>query len=129
MAVYLGSNQVSMMGGQPVNVTITGLQEKAGTTTSTTINTGLSSISGYIIYKNGVSATGLTHAVYDGTNVNYTYCSSYGSSSFLGGSTTLKTGTTTPSISGGTITWNISTAASGGFTSNTTYNWIAWGTL
>lgn len=127
MAVYLGSNLIDMMGGQPVNVTITGSQIKSGTTTSTTISTGLSSISGFIIYKNGVSATGLTHAVYNGSTTNMTYCSSYGTSWM--GSTSLATGTASPTISGGTITWNLTNAAQGGFTANTTYNWIAWGTV
>lgn len=94
-----------------------------GTTTSSIIETGLSSIKFIAIYKSSVSATGLVQAVYlaDNSNANYTYCSSY--SSYY---KTYAVGTNTSStVSGGTFTWGGS--GTSGLSSGTTYNWIAFG--
>ena len=105
--------------------TYSGLAVKSGTTTSTTINTGLSSVSYFVLYKTAVSSTGLIQAIYNGSTTNMTYCSAYSSSTW--GTKTYAVGTATPTISGGTITWNITNAAQGGLSASTTYNWIAFG--
>lgn len=98
---------------------------KTGTTTSATINTGLSSIKHFIIWKNGINETGLMFGSYDETSgVSYTYCSAWSTNQW-GGTKTFATGTTTPTISDGTVTWRGS--GTQGLSSGKTYNWLAIG--
>lgn len=100
-----------------------GMSMATGTTTSGTIESGLSSLKCIVIYKDSVSATGLVQAVWladDGTG-HYTYCSSYNTymKSYAVGTNTAST------VSGGTFTWGGS--GTSGLSSGTTYNWIAFG--
>lgn len=100
-----------------------GLVMKTGTTTSATIDTGLSSISFITIYKDSLTATGLIQGVYstDEGTLHYTYCSSYS-----GYFKMCTVGTSTASsVSGGTFT--LGTSGTSGLSSSTTYNWIAFG--
>ena len=100
-----------------------GLSMATGTTTSGTIETGLSSIQCVVIYKSSVSATGLVQMAWrsDESKGYYTCCSSY-SSYFKN----YAVGTNTDStVSGGTFTWGGS--GTSGLSSGTTYNWIAFG--
>lgn len=100
-----------------------GLTMKTGTTTSGTIETGLSSVKCIVIYKSSVSATGLVQAVWlaDDGSANYVYCSSYSSyfKNYAVGTNTSST------VSGGTFTWGGS--GTSGLSSGVTYNWIAFG--
>ncbi len=100
-----------------------GLSMATGTTTSGTIETGLSSIQCVVIYKSSVSATGLVQMVWrsDESKGYYTCCSSYSSymKSYTVGTNTAST------VSGGTFTWGGS--GTSGLSSGTTYNWIAFG--
>ena len=100
-----------------------GMTMKTGTTTSATIDTGLSSISVIVIYKNSLSATGLIQGVYitNDDTLHYTYCSQY--SSYF--KTCAVSTSTASSVSGGTFT--LGTSGTSGLSSNTTYNWIAIG--
>ena len=100
-----------------------GLVMKTGTTTSATIETGLSNIKAIVIYKNSLSATGLIQGVYitDADTLHYTYCSQY--SSYF--KTCNVSTSTASSVSGGTFT--LGTSETSGLSSNTTYNWIAIG--
>lgn len=100
-----------------------GTTMKSGTTTSGTINTGLSSISAIVIYKDTLTATGLIQGVYSTSDstLHYTYCSYYSTYSKM-----CSTGTSTASsVSGGTFT--LGTSGTSGLSSSTTYNWIAFG--
>ena len=124
--VASGKTFTSSAGVKVTGTASKGMTVKTGTTTSATISTGLSSVSYFVIYKSGISATGLIDAVYDGSTTNMNYCSAWSTSSY--GTKTFKSGTATPTISGGTITWNITSPTSGGLSSNTTYNWMAIGT-
>lgn len=96
---------------------------KSGTTTSSTIDTGLSSISAIVIYKSSFSSTGLIQGVYvtSEDTLHYTYCSSY--------STWMKSCSVSTSaassVSGGTFT--LGTSGTSGLSSSTTYYWIAFG--
>lgn len=100
-----------------------GLAMKTGTTTSGTIETGLSSVKCIVIYKRSVSATGLVQSVWlaDDGSANYVYCSSYSSyfKNYAVGTNTSST------VSGGTFTWGGS--GTSGLSSGVTYNWIAFG--
>lgn len=100
-----------------------GLVMKTGTTTSATIQTGLSNIKAIVIYKNSLSTTGLIQGVYitDDDTLHYTYCSQY--SSYF--KTCNVSDSTASSVSGGTFT--LGTSGTSGLSSNTTYNWIAFG--
>lgn len=98
-----------------------GLTVATGTTTSGTIETGLSSISYLVLYKDSISTTGLVQAVYvasDGTP-HMTTCDSY-SSYFKSFSARTSTADTT---NGGTFNWG----GTGTKALNGTYNWIAFG--
>ena len=98
-----------------------GLTVATGTTTSGTIETGLSSISYLVLYKDSISTTGLVQAVYvasDGTS-HMTTCDSY-SSYFKSFSASTSTADTT---NGGTFNWG----GTGTKALNGTYNWIAFG--
>ena len=100
-----------------------GLVMKSGTTTSATIDTGLSNIKVIVIYKNSFTATGLIQGVYvtDEDKLHYTYCSQY--SSYF--KTCAASTSTASSVSGGTFT--LGTSGTSGLSNNTTYNWIAFG--
>lgn len=97
---------------------------KTGTTTSATIDTGLSNISAIVIYKDSLRATGLIQGVYitDEDTLHYTYCSQY--SSYY--KTCATSTSTASSVSGGTFT--LGTSGTSGLSSSTTYNWVAFGT-
>lgn len=98
-----------------------GLTVATGTTTSGTIETGLSSISYLVLYKDSISTTGLVQAVYvasDGTS-HMTTCDSY-SSYFKSFSASTSTADTT---NGGTFNWG----GTGTKALNGTYHWIAFG--
>lgn len=99
-----------------------GLTIKTGTTTSNTINTGLSTIKLVIIYRDSFSATGFINGFYnaDEGKMHYVYCSTY--SSYM---KSCSSGTSTAAtVDGGTLT----TGLSGNSALNgTTYNWIAFG--
>lgn len=100
---------------------------KTGTTTSGTINTGLSDIEQFFIYKESVGETGLIHLHYSKTDgTSYLYASAWSTSSW-GGTKTISNGTTAATVSGGSITLPSTTATSGGLSSGKTYNWIAVG--
>lgn len=98
-----------------------GLVTKTGTTTSATIETGLSSIKILVIYTDSFSSTGFIQGTYvaDDGVMHYTYCSSYSSYMKICGVTT----STSCTVDGGTFTLN----ASHGLISGKTYNWIAVG--
>lgn len=102
-----------------------GLVMKTGTTTSATIDTGLSSISFITIYKDTLTETGLIQGVYstDEGKLHYTYCSSY---NYYYKQCTNGTSTAS-SVSGGTFT--LGTSGTSGLSSSTTYYWIAFGTV
>lgn len=113
-----------------VNGTYTGssssgsrLAMKTGTTTSGTIDTGLSSIKTIVIYKDSVAATGLIQGIYniDDGILHYTYCSSYSTWSKSYATST----STSSSVSGGTFT--LGTSGTSGLSSSATYNWVAFG--
>ena len=98
-----------------------GLTVATGSTTSGTIETGLSSIAYLVLYKDSISATGLVQAVYvasEGTS-HMTTCDSY-SSYFKSFSASTSTADTT---NGGTFNWG----GTGTKALNGTYNWIAFG--
>ena len=98
-----------------------GLTVATGTTTSGTIETGLSSLAYLVLYKDSIRATGLVQAVYvasEGTS-HMTTCDSY-SSYFKSFSASTSTADTT---NGGTFNWG----GTGTKALNGTYNWIAFG--
>lgn len=98
-----------------------GLVMKSGTTTSATIETGLSSIKMLVIYTDSFSSTGFIQGTYvaDEGRIHYTYCSSY--SSYM--KICEVTASTSCTVDGGTFTLNTSHE----LISGKTYNWIAVG--
>lgn len=100
-----------------------GLAMKTGTTTSGTIDTGLSSITAIIIYKGSLSATGFMQGIWiaNESKLHYTYCSSY--SSYF--KTCAISTSTASSARGGTFT--LGTSGTSGLSSGVTYNWVAFG--
>lgn len=102
-----------------------GVQVKTGTTTSTSINTGLSSIDKFIIYSDKISSEGMVNVIYDVSKsaVTLTACGAY--NNFVQQCNVI-TQTTGYSVSGGTFQWTDNTAL-GNFMYDATYNWIAVG--
>ena len=101
-----------------------GVQVKVGTTSSPTINTGLSKIDKLIIYANKIVSVGVVTAVYsaDEAKTKVTFCGDYSVYSKPCGITD-RPGF---SVSGGTFSWTESTKEYK-FMDNATYNWIAIG--
>lgn len=101
-----------------------GVQVKTGTTSSPTINTGLSKIDKLIIYADKITSVGVVTAVYsaDVGKAKVTFCGDYSVYSKSCGITD-RSGF---SVSGGTFSWTES-AKEYKFMNNATYNWIAIG--
>ena len=101
-----------------------GVQVKTGTTSSPTINTGLSKIDKMIIYADKITSVGVVTAVYsaDAGKAKVIFCGDYSVYSKSCGITD-RSGF---SVSGGTFSWTES-AKEYGFMNNATYNWIAIG--
>lgn len=102
-----------------------GVQVKTGTTTSTSINTGLSSIDKFIIYADKISSKGMVNVIYDVSKSAVTLTACGGYNSFVQQCKTI-TQTTGYSVSGGTFQWT-DTSSLGSFMYDATYNWIAVG--
>ena len=102
-----------------------GVQVKTGTTSSPTINTGLSNIDKLIIYADRIKSIGVVTVVYsaDVETANVIYCDSY--SLYLKSCDIIDLSGF--SVSGGTFSWT-ETMDAFVFMSNSTYNWIAIGT-
>lgn len=100
-----------------------GLVMKTGTTTSATIETGLSSISMFVIYKTAFSSDGLIQGVYtvDTGKMYYVYCSSY--SSYIRSCDINFSAECT--VDGGTFT--VSMSGVQGLSTGTDYQWVAVG--
>ena len=99
---------------------------KSGTTTSGTIDTGLSNVEQFFIYKETVTGTGLIHLHYTKSATSRLYASAWSTNSW--GTKTITNGTGGVTVSGGTVTISATQAAQGALTSNVTYKWIAVGT-
>ena len=99
---------------------------KSGTTTSGTIDTGLSDIEQFFIYKESLNTTGLIHLHYTKSATSRLYASAWSTNNY--GSKTVTNGTGGTSVSGGSITISATQATQGGLSSNITYKWIAIGT-
>lgn len=101
-----------------------GVQVKTGTTSSPTINTGLSKIDKLIIYADKIKSVGVVTAVYsaDVGTAKVTFCDSYSVYLKACGIVDLSGF----SVSGGTFSWT-ETMDAYRFMSNATYNWIAIG--
>ena len=101
-----------------------GAQVKTGTTSSPTINTGLSKIDKLIIYADKITSVGVVTAVYsaDVEKAKVTFCGDYSVYSKPCGITD-RSGF---SVSGGTFSWAESVKEYK-FMNNATYNWIAIG--
>lgn len=101
-----------------------GAQVKTGTTSSPTINTGLSKIDKLIIYADKITSIGVVTAVYsaDVGTAKVIFCDSYSVYLKACGIVDLSGF----SVSGGTFSWT-ETMDAYRFMSNATYNWIAIG--
>lgn len=101
-----------------------GVQIKTGTTSSPTINTGLSKIDKLIIYANRIASKGIVDMIYSGDSSRAvtTFCGEYSVYSQYC-KVTERTGF---SVSGGIFNWT-ETMDEYKFMNNTTYNWIAIG--
>lgn len=99
---------------------------KSGTTTSATINTGLSDVEQFFLYKETITATGLIHLHYTKSATYRMYASAWTTNSW--GSKTITNGTGGVTVNGGTVTISATQAAQGALTSGVTYKWVAIGT-
>ena len=99
---------------------------KSGTTTSGTINTGLSDVEQFFMYKETQTGTGLIRLHYTKAATSRMYASAWSTNSW--GTKTITNGTGGVSVSGGTVTISATQAAQGALTSDVTYKWVAVGT-
>lgn len=98
---------------------------KTGITTSGTINTGLSDVEQFFIYKESLTATGLIHLHYNKTATSRMYASAWSTNNY--GTKTITNGTGGVTVNGGTLTISATQATQGALTSGVTYKWIAIG--
>lgn len=103
-----------------------GFVVKSGTTTSGTINTGLSDVEQFFMYKESQTGTGLIHLHYTKSATSRMYASAWSTQNY--GTKTITNGTGGVTVSGGTVTISATQATQGALTSNVTYKWIAVGT-
>lgn len=98
-----------------------GVTMVSGTTTSDTIDTGLSSVDMIVIYKDSILATGFVQGVYtsDEDTLHYTYCTGRVAKKCDAGTSA------DSSVSGGVFT--LGTTGTSALSRNTTYNWVAIG--
>lgn len=120
-----GITILGVTGSYQGSASSSGIRVKTGTTTSTSIHTGLSSIDKFIMYSDMISSEGLVNVVYDSSksDVTLTVCGEY--NRFVKQCDLMKQ-TTGYSVSGGTFQWTDNTAL-GSFMYDATYNWIAVG--
>lgn len=98
---------------------------KTGTTTSATIDTGLSEIEYFFMYKETVTTTGLIMLTYNGTNTLYLHANQWATTSY--GSKNVMKGQVAATVNGGSITVPGTSQTSGALSSGVTYNWVAFG--
>ena len=124
-----GTHDVSSYASINVNITSSGSSGfvvKSGTTTSGTINTGLSDVEQFFIYKESQTATGLIHLHYTKSATSHMYASAWNTNSW--GTKTITNGTGGVTVNNGTVTISATQAAQGALSSGVTYKWIAVGT-
>lgn len=113
-----------------VNVAVSsgggGMVIKSGTTTSRTINTGLSNVEQFFMYKESQTGTGLIRLHYTKSATSRMYASAWSTNNY--GTKTITNGTGGVTVSGGTVTISATQATQGALTSNVTYKWVAVGT-
>lgn len=103
-----------------------GFVTKSGTTTSATINTGLSDVEQFFMYKESQTGTGLIHLHYTKSATSRMYASAWSTNNY--GTKNITNGTGGVTVSNGTVTISATQAAQGALTSGVTYKWIAVGT-
>ena len=102
-----------------------GMVIKSGTTTNRVIDTGLSDIEQFFIYKESVTGTGLIHLHYTKSATSRMYASAWSTQNY--GTKTITNGTGGVTVSGGTLTISATQAAQGALSSGVTYKWVAIG--
>jgi hypothetical protein len=102
-----------------------GMVVKSGTTTNRTIDTGLSSVEQFWIYKESQTGTGLIHLHYTPSATSRMYASAWSTQNY--GTKTVANGTGGVTASGGTLTISATQAAQGALSSGVTYKWVAIG--
>lgn len=101
-----------------------GKQLKIGSTSSTTINTELTTIDKFILYTSSLTSIGLISTVYEGnSSCITTFCGDY--SVYMKACGIVQS--TDFSIDGGTFVWKGATAQATAFQTNVTYSWMAIG--
>lgn len=120
-----GNFDVTNYASVSVNVSGSGSVIKSGTTTSRTINTGLSEVEQFFMYKETQTGTGLIHLHYTPSATSRMYASAWSTNNY--GSKTITNGTGGVTVSGGTVTISATQATQGALTSNVTYKWVAIG--
>lgn len=103
------------------------LTVKTGTASGGTIDTGLSQVEQFFLYKESQTEAGLIHLHYSReTGTSHMYASAWSDNN--DDSKSIVSGTGAVSVSGGTVTVSAAQAAQGGLSSSVTYKWIAVGT-
>ena len=98
---------------------------KTGTTTSATIDTGLSEIEYFFMYKETVTTTGLIMLTYNGTDTLYLHANQWATTSY--GSKNVMKGQVAATVNGGSITVPGTSETTGALSSGVTYYWTAVG--
>lgn len=126
-AALIQQIQAALEGKAGGGVTLPTLVVKSGTTTSRTVNTGLSDIDQFFIYKESLTATGLIHLHYSKeSGTSRLYASAWSTNNY--GTKTITNGTGGVNVSEGAITISATQATQGALSSGVTYKWIAVGT-
>lgn len=121
-----GKELIDADGNVVTGTMLKGMVVKSGTTTSRTINTGLSDVEQFFMYKESQTGTGLIRLHYTKSATSRMYASAWSTQNY--GTKTITNGTGGVSVSGGTVTISATQATQGALTSNVPYQWIAVGT-
>lgn len=121
-----GKQMIDAIGNVVTGVLKKGAVIKSGTASGKTIDTGLSDIEQFFLYKESQTEAGLIYLHYSKDRTYRMYASAW--TGVSGGSKSIVQGPGGANVYGGRVTISVSNATQGGLSSGAAYKWVAVGT-